>query len=458
MATIEGARHRQSHDMDEPATKSPLRVVVCGLGRFGLLVVESLCASGHAVTVVTDRHTGADRVERAEAYGARIVRGDFRSARVRREAGIEGAAAAVLVTASDVHNLEAALEIRGEAPGVSVVMRHSEPRFAPRFEDDFGITAAMAPECLAAEAFVEAALQAPVPTASGDLRAAGPASHAELSWHSPRLSFILLPLAFLALYLLGIVVFRWQLGLGWVDAAYFTTSIVTTVGFGDINLQHAPDWVKLFGIVLMFAGIVLIAIIASLLTIFIVSGTADQMRNEYRVRRLRGHVIVCGLGHVGLAVARGLRARGVPAVVVDSDAPDEAHRDFRVRCPVIVGDAKRPVVLARAGAHRARALIACTSNDALNLEIGLAAQSFGREARAGQPLRLVLRCFDADLARRIHAVSADYTLLSEARIAAPVFAEVAAATLERPADRQRRGDGLKPPGAARRTPPRTPDR
>lgn len=446
--------------MDEPPAKSPLRIVVCGLGRFGLLVVESLCASGHTVTVVTDRHTGADRVERAEACGARIVRGDFRSARVRREAGIENAAAAVLVTASDVHNLEAALEIRGEAPGVSVVMRYSEPRFAPRFEDDFGITAAMAPECLAAEAFVEAALQTPVPTAVSGLGVTRAASHDDMPWHSPRLSFIAIPLAFLALYLLGIVIFRWQLGLGWVDAAYFTTSIVTTVGFGDINLQHAPDWVKLFGIVLMFAGIVLIAIIASLLTIFIVSGTADQMRNEYRVRRLRGHVVVCGLGHVGLAVARGLRARGVPAVVVDSDAPDDAHRDFRVRCPVIVGDAKRPVVLARAGAHRARALIACTSNDALNLEIGLAAQSFGREARAGQPLRLVLRCFDADLARRIHAVSADYTLLSEARIAAPVFAEIAAATRERPADCQRRGgpDSISPPGAARRTPPRTPDR
>lgn len=138
--------------MDELLPKPCRPIVVCGLGRFGLLVVESLCASGHAVTVVTDRHTGADRVEHAQACGARVVRGDFRSVRVRREAGIDDAAAAVLVTASDVHNLEAALEIRGEAPGVSVVMRHSEPRFARRFEDDFGITAAMAPECLAAEA------------------------------------------------------------------------------------------------------------------------------------------------------------------------------------------------------------------------------------------------------------------------------------------------------------------
>jgi hypothetical protein len=34
---------------------------------------------------------------------------------------------------------------------------------------------------------------------------------------------------------------------------------------------------------------------------------------------------------------------------------------------------------------------------------------------------VVLRCFDADVARRIHAVSDDYTLLSEANIAAVVF-------------------------------------
>jgi voltage-gated potassium channel Kch len=88
---------------------------------------------------------------------------------------------------------------------------------------------------------------------------------------------------------------------------------------------------------------------------------------------------------------------------------------------VIVGDATRPVILRRAGIGRASALVACTSNDALNLEIGLTAQSVVESRPAGAPLRLVLRCFDAELARRIHAVSANYTLLSEAKIAAAEF-------------------------------------
>lgn len=77
---------------------------------------------------------------------------------------------------------------------------------------------------------------------------------------------------------------------------------------------------KLFGILLMFSGIVLVAIIASLLTNFIVSGTALQLRNEFFARRLRGHVVVCGLGQVGVAVARDLQRRGIPVVAVDPGA------------------------------------------------------------------------------------------------------------------------------------------
>jgi hypothetical protein len=217
------------------------------------------------------------------------------------------------------------------------------------------------------------------------------------------------------------------MGLTWIDATYFATTVVTTVGFGDINLHQAPGWLKLFGVVLMFAGVLLIAVTASLLAVFVVTGTADHLRNELRARWLRNHVVVCGLGSVGMAVARDLSSRGTRVVVVDPQADDELHRETNPRCPVIVGDATRAVILHRAGIEHARALVACTSNDALNLEIGLAAQSVAEARRGGRPLRLVLRCFDAALARRIHAVSDSYTLLSEAKIAADVFVQRALA-------------------------------
>jgi Trk K+ transport system NAD-binding subunit len=402
-------------------------VVVCGLGRFGLHVVEALREAGRGVTVISDGQTSRDRLDRAVAVGARIVNGDFRHPSVRREAGVGAASAVLLVTASDVDNLEAALEIRGESPEVPVIMRHSEQRFARRFEHDFGIAAAMAPADLAAGAFVEAAMAATEQTATFDRR-----ERIRVPSHRVRFEFFVIPLVLVALYAAAILIFRQTLDLGWVDAAYFATSVVTTVGFGDFNLQHAPVWVKLFGIVLMFAGILLIAIIASLLTLFIVSGAAMQLRNEFLARRLREHVVVCGLGQVGVAVARDLHRRGIPVAAVDPAACDDLHRELHLRCPVIAGDATRPAVLVRAGISQARAVVACTSNDALNLEIGLTAQGTVERRSGERPLRLVLRCFDSELARRIHAVSDNYTLLSEATIATPFFVRVALASMAAP--------------------------
>jgi Trk K+ transport system NAD-binding subunit len=391
--------------------------VVCGLGRFGLNVVETLRETGRQVTVISDSHTSPDRIDRAKAVGIRWVEGNFCHASVRRDAGVPTAAAVLLTSSNDVDNLEAALEIRGEAGGIPVVMRHSNPRFARRLEMDFGVAAALAPADLAAPAFVEAAMEA---TADADVRGRG-LGPIDVPRRPLRTDFLLIPLILLVLYLSAIVIFRQTLSLGWIDSAYFTTSVVTTVGFGDFNLRDAPPWVKLFGILLMFSGIVLVAIIASLLTNFIVSGTALQLRNEFVARRLRGHVVVCGLGQVGVAVARDLQRRGIPVVAVDPGGCDDQHRELHLRCPVISGDATRAVVLVRAGIDRARALVACTSNDALNLEVGLAAQDTVELRRADRPLRLVLRCFDPDLARRIHAVSDDYILLSEAQITAPLF-------------------------------------
>ncbi len=392
-------------------------IVVCGLGRFGLQVVEALRGCGCAVTVLSDDTTNHERILHAEATGARFVEGDFRTASARREAGIGSAMAVILTTAHDLDNLEAALEIRGESPSVRVVMRHSQPRLSRRFGADFGIAAALAPADLAAPAFVEAALSAP--TAAG--RPPQSDCLAPLPRRPVRLEYIAIPLLLLGIYATAIVVFHFAMGLSWIDAAYFATTVVTTVGFGDISFLESPWWLKLFGVGLMFAGVLLIAMTASLLAVFVVTGTADQLRNEFRARWLRNHVVVCGLGSVGTAVARDLYAQGIRVVIVDPHADDELHRESTPRCPVIVGDATRPVILHRAGIEHARALIACTSNDALNLEIGLTAQSVAEARREGRPLRLVLRCFDAGLARRIHAVSDNYTLLSEATIAARVF-------------------------------------
>ena len=45
--------------------------------------------------------------------------------------------------------------------------------------------------------------------------------------------------------------------LSWTDAFYFTVTVMTTTGFGDINLLNSSPTTKLFGAALMLSAVVL---------------------------------------------------------------------------------------------------------------------------------------------------------------------------------------------------------
>jgi voltage-gated potassium channel len=87
--------------------------------------------------------------------------------------------------------------------------------------------------------------------------------------------------------------------------------------------------------------------------------------------------------------------------------------------PVIVGDARQPETLTKAGVARAEAIIPCTDNDLANLDIAL-------DARELNPaIRIVMRMFDPELARRIEKGFGIHTAFSTSALAAPIFAAAA---------------------------------
>ena len=79
------------------------RVLVCGLGRFGLKVVELLRARGADVIVITDSHTRNDRLEAAIATGAMIIQGDMRDSTVRAQVHLNTMDAAIITAADDAY-------------------------------------------------------------------------------------------------------------------------------------------------------------------------------------------------------------------------------------------------------------------------------------------------------------------------------------------------------------------
>jgi Trk K+ transport system NAD-binding subunit len=130
-----------------------------------------------------------------------------------------------------------------------------------------------------------------------------------------------------------------------------------------------------------------------------------------------GHIIVAGLGNIGTQVVRELHALGFSVACVDPDVTAQGITlARRLGLPTVIGDAFAEETLRAAGIDTCSALVAVTSNDIVNLETALQANAL----RAN--LRIVLRMFDDDLARRVQQTVGNIVSRSISYVAAPAFA------------------------------------
>ena len=131
------------------------------------------------------------------------------------------------------------------------------------------------------------------------------------------------------------------------------------------------------------------------------------------------HTVLVGLGHLGYRVVELLHQMQETIVVIEhSPVADLLETVQRLGIPVIVEDATRPSALEAAGVRRACAIVLCTQNDSLNLQIAVKARSMN------PALRVVIRIFDDDFARSLQE-QFGFLALSATGIAAPAFAAAA---------------------------------
>jgi voltage-gated potassium channel len=163
------------------------------------------------------------------------------------------------------------------------------------------------------------------------------------------------------------------LGLSLIDALYQTFTTVSTVGFREIGEFNTAE--KVFTIALITVGVGTVLYTFTLGVQMIVDGQLREIVGRRRMDRtisdLRGHVVLCGWGRVGRAVAADLQREGRDVVVVDSDPTRVAN----VLMPTIVGDATLDTTLRDAGIERAYALVAALADDADNLFVTLSGRS-----------------------------------------------------------------------------------
>ena len=185
----------------------------------------------------------------------------------------------------------------------------------------------------------------------------------------PSLAFAL----FLTLSATAVVRFTYQNPrMTWIDALYFTSETITTVGYGDFSFAQQTPWLRLFAVGLMFSGAIVTAILVAFIADLLLSRRFVQTAGRRRARHMRDHVVVVGLGSVGIRVVSELTAAGYDVLVIESDEnnrflPTLAELDV----PVIFGDSTMRQTLESARLDRARGVAVVTNDDMENIETGI---------------------------------------------------------------------------------------
>jgi voltage-gated potassium channel len=152
------------------------------------------------------------------------------------------------------------------------------------------------------------------------------------------------------------------------DAFYMTVTTVATVGYGEVHPLSPRG--RLFTVALIFGGVGTLFYTVTLVATIIVEGGLHQRLEKRRAARMleqiKDHFIVCGYGRIGSIIAAELHQQGVPLAVIERDS-DRVRQAVDRGWLALEADASREEVLARAGIHRARGLIAAVGTDAENV-------------------------------------------------------------------------------------------
>ncbi|WP_028648038.1 NAD-binding protein [Nocardiopsis sp. CNT312] len=166
----------------------------------------------------------------------------------------------------------------------------------------------------------------------------------------------------------------WLLNLGHPPAeAFFDAArVVSAVGPADAG-HHSTAYQVVAGL-LMLGTIVFTAVFTAGLIERLLGPRLVGLIGTRTVPRF-GHVIVVGVGQVGLRLCCELRSLGIPVVGVERDPRAPNVRIARsLGIPVLAGDGGDRAVLERLHLRRARALAAVGSDDLDNIAVSIAAQ------------------------------------------------------------------------------------
>lgn len=195
---------------------------------------------------------------------------------------------------------------------------------------------------------------------------------------------------FLALLSAVITVYAWLFHVimeregqthSWFTGVYWTLTVMTTLGFGDITFQS--DLGRMFSVVVLVSGVFMLLIVMPFVFVRAVYEPWVEQRNRARMKSIRAlpesvreHVLICSNDPIAFALVRRLELANVPAWIIE---PDEeiALRLRDAGLPVIAGDLEDAETYVAARVERAR-LVFANSRDQENSNMVLTVRELNR--------------------------------------------------------------------------------
>lgn len=399
-------------------------VIICGLGSIGFHTFELLNRANQNVIAISSTTQNEWRWK-LEANGGTFFLGDARDDTLLIKAGIKEAKAILALTDQDIVNVSIAMDARKLNPKIKIILRLFDNELGVHITNALDLHQVFSTSELAAPIFASGIfdklaiaqfkmqgkeylvseeseksnrLSSKSIVLTEFLTKQGKPSkrlvaHLAVTYKKTRKNKLLalirkfnylrspvfghfrqFLLILFCVILASALFLKWAMPLSYIDALYFVTTTVTTVGYGDFNFSHTSSFMKFFGCLLMLTGAASLAILFSSITEIILSKKLPSILGGRPVPK-KNHVIVVGAGPVGQKLVSLLLEDQIPIVVIGGNKQDHYAQDINRKVALVDGYLRSSDTLKRANVDSARAIVVMTEDDVENLSVSLAAKT-----------------------------------------------------------------------------------